>query len=146
MPPLEDHAIELQELMGRFVREFGLHQPDQTPCGQPIPVSEAFALTELAREGTMRQVELVRRLRLNKSTTSRVVSQLTQRGWCERAEAPDDGRGVLLRITAAGERAAENLAAARRERFAKLLGGIPEDQREQVLRSIALLVEAANGS
>ncbi|MQA97184.1 MAG: MarR family transcriptional regulator, partial [Streptosporangiales bacterium] len=32
---------ELQQAVARFVRAFGLHQPDQTPCGQPIPTSEA---------------------------------------------------------------------------------------------------------
>lgn len=139
-----DPAGELQELVARFVREFGLHQPDRTPCGQPIPVSEAFALAELGREGELRQQELVRRLRLRKSTTSRIVSQLVERGWCERTGAPDDGRGVLLRITPAGRAAADGLARARQERFARLLRGIPDEERDQVLRSLALLVEAAD--
>lgn len=144
VPNRIDQAAELQELVSRFVREFGLHQPDRTPCGQPIPVSEAFALAELARAGELRQVELVRRLRLGKSTTSRLVGQLTGRGWCERDEAPDDGRGVLLRLTPAGRTAAANLAGARRDRFSQVLSGIPETERDQVLHSLALLVEAAD--
>lgn len=65
----------------RFVRNFGLHQPDRTPCGQPLPVSVAYALAEIARDGGLRQVELGRRLKLEKSTVSRLVANLRIRGW-----------------------------------------------------------------
>lgn len=140
----ERQAAELQDLVVRFVRDFGLHQPDRTPCGQPLPVSEAYAISELARSGELRQVELVRRLRLRKSTTSRLVGQLVRRGWVERDDAPSDGRGVLLRVTDAGRVAAEDVAKARSERFSLVLQGIPESERADVLRSLELLVEAAD--
>ncbi|WP_220500084.1 MarR family transcriptional regulator [Thermomonospora cellulosilytica] len=80
-------AHELQDAVARFVRSFGLLQPDRTPCGRPIPPSEAHALGELARAGELRQVDLVCRLRLEKSTTSRLVGQLVSRGWVVRAPA-----------------------------------------------------------
>jgi DNA-binding MarR family transcriptional regulator len=135
---------ELQEAVVRFVRAFGLHQPDQTPCGRPIPVSEAHALAELARAGELRQVDLVHRLRLEKSTTSRLVGQLVQRGWAQRVPAPDDGRGVLVRVTAQGKTAADQLAAARSTRFEAVLERVPADQREIVLRALAMLTEAVD--
>ncbi|MDT0344011.1 MarR family winged helix-turn-helix transcriptional regulator [Streptomyces litchfieldiae] len=137
-----DDPAELQEALRGFVRAFGLHQPEKTPCGQPIPVSEAHALGELAQDGELRQVELARRLRLTKSTVSRLVGQLTARGWVERAPAPGDGRGVVLRLTPSGERAAGNLAEARREKFSRLLVSIPEHEREGVLHALHVLVEA----
>ncbi|MEV4331899.1 MarR family transcriptional regulator [Streptomyces sp. NPDC049597] len=132
----------LQEVLGNFVRAFGLHQPEATPCGRPIPVSEAHALGELAQEGELRQVELTRRLRLQKSTVSRLVGQLSARGWVERAPAPDDGRGVVLRLTASGRRAARNLAEARQERFSRLLASIPAHERAGVLHALDVMVEA----
>ncbi|WP_149824491.1 MarR family winged helix-turn-helix transcriptional regulator [Streptomyces tailanensis] len=137
----DDPAV-LQEALGSFVRAFGLHQPETTPCGQPISVSEAHALGELAQEGELRQVELTRRLRLQKSTVSRLVGQLSHRGWVERAPAPDDGRGVVLRLTASGRRAARNLAEARRERFSRLLDSIPAHERAGVLHALDVMVEA----
>lgn len=137
---------ELQEAVGRFVRAFGLHQPDQTPCGRPIPVSEAHALAELAREGELRQVDLVHRLRLEKSTTSRIVGQLVTRGWAERCPAPGDGRGVLVRLTPQGQAAAEQLAEARQARFATALDRIPPAQRDAVVQALALLTEAVDES
>ncbi|MGW0601559.1 MarR family winged helix-turn-helix transcriptional regulator [Streptomyces sp. NPDC002776] len=137
----DDPAV-LQEALGSFVRAFGLHQPETTPCGQPISVSEAHALGELAQEREMRQVELTRRLRLQKSTVSRLVGQMSARGWLERAPAPDDGRGVVLRLTPSGQRAAQNLAQARRERFSRLLGSIPVHERAVVLHALDVMVEA----
>jgi DNA-binding MarR family transcriptional regulator len=87
-------------------------------------------------------VELTRRLRLQKSTVSRLVGQLTARGWVERAPAPEDGRGVVLRLTASGRQAARNLADARRERFSRLLASIPAHERAGVLHALDVMVEA----
>ncbi|MCW6005271.1 MarR family transcriptional regulator [Micromonospora sp. CPCC 205371] len=132
-----------QDALMRFVRNFGLHQPDRTPCGQPLPVSEAHALTEIARDGRLRQVELARRLRLEKSTVSRLVTNLVGRGWVRRHTADDDGRGVLLELTDAGGTAAERLAEARRQRLDALLERVPDDQRAAVVRALQTLAEAA---
>ncbi|WP_061289293.1 MarR family winged helix-turn-helix transcriptional regulator [Herbidospora cretacea] len=133
---------DLQEAVARFVRAFGLHQPDRTPCGQPVPVSEAHALGELARDGALRQSELTQRLRLEKSSTSRLVTQLINRGWAERTPAPDDGRGVLVRLTPQGAEAAERLAEARGRRFAAVMNRVPEGERADVLRALTILTEA----
>ena len=132
-----------QEALMRFVRNFGLHQPDRTPCGQPLPVSEAHAMVEIAREGRIRQVELARRLRLEKSTVSRLVAQLIGRDWVRRVKHDGDARVVRLELTAAGSRAAGELAVARAARFADLLRNIPAERRPAVLDAIATLVDAA---
>jgi DNA-binding MarR family transcriptional regulator len=136
-------VVAAQDALMRFVRNFGLHQPDRTPCGQPLPVSEAHALTELAREGSLRQVELARRLRLEKSTVSRLVTNLVNRGWVDRRTADDDGRGVLLELTDAGATAAARLSEARRERLTALLDRVPREERAAVVRALRALAEAA---
>lgn len=135
---------ELQEAVAGFVRAFGLHRPDQTPCGQPIPVSEAHALGELARDGALRQSDLAQRLRLEKSSTSRLVTQLINRGWAERTPAPNDGRGVLVRLTPAGTGAAVRLAEARAARFSAVLDRVPASERAIVLRALEILTEATD--
>ncbi|SRR6266508_6176909 len=137
-------AVALQARITAFVRAFGLHQPDQTPCGQPVPVSEAYALAEVDRDGPMSQVELGRRLRLEKSTVSRLVRQLIGRGWVRRGTHDGDARLVWLQVTDAGRRAAAELAAARAARFAGLLEAIPGVHRQSVIDALTLLVEAAH--
>jgi DNA-binding MarR family transcriptional regulator len=125
-----------------FVRAFGLHRPDETPCGRPVSVSEAHALRELAREAPLAQSELGAKLGLEKSTVSRLVGQLEDRGWVTRAPNPGDGRSVVVRLTAVGRRADRQIAAARRAKFERVLERIPEGERSSVHRALDVLVEA----
>ena len=118
-----------QDRMVQLVRAFGLHQPDRTPCGKPVTVSEAHALMELAHQQPLTQNELAARLRLEKSTVSRLVGQLDQRGWVRRERDPTDGRARLLRLTGPGQRASEPLAAARTDTFARIYPAIPPADR-----------------
>jgi len=137
-------ALALQSGITAFVRAFGLHQPDRTPCGEPVPVSEAYALAELDRDGPLTQQVLATRLRLEKSTVSRLVDQLVGRGWVRRGKRPGDGRLVWLELTEAGRAAARQLAGARAARFAELLDNIPTDRRAAVMEALLLLVHAAD--
>nr|WP_255603829.1 MarR family transcriptional regulator [Oscillochloris sp. ZM17-4] len=129
-----------------LVRAFGLHQGDQTPCGTPVSVAEAHALLELSRHEPMAQRDLAAWLRLEKSTVSRLVAQLEQRGWLGRARDNSDRRVLLLSLTADGRRIAGELAAARRARFARLLAAIPAAQRDAVTLALTTLVEAIDAS
>ena len=138
--------VDLQERMIALIRAFGLHKPDETPCGKPVSVAEAHALMELSRGQPLVQKELVSRLRLEKSTVSRLVGMLEDRGWVERSGSPQDGRALELRLTGAGRRTADNIAEARREKFARVLEAIPEGERESVLESMRILEEAMRES
>ncbi|GIE36834.1 hypothetical protein Ait01nite_098790 [Actinoplanes italicus] len=141
-----DQALALQARITAFVRAFGLHQPDRTPCGTPVPTSEAHAVGELDRDGPLTQSMLGERLRLEKSTVSRLVSQLTGRGWVRRADRDGDARLVWLELTPDGRRAAGELAVARAARFAALLRNIPAEQRPVVIDALTALVDAAAAS
>jgi DNA-binding MarR family transcriptional regulator len=135
----------LQSGVVAFVRAFGLHQPDTTPCGQTIPISQAHALTELAARQPINQSELGTILRLTKSTVSRMIGLMEQRGWVERVRGgAADGRMVLLQLTDSGEHMAANISAARRARMESFLDHIPTAQRGAVLQALSTLTEAAN--
>ena len=135
--------LELQERMVALVRAFGLHKPDETPCGRPVSVAEAHALMELSREdGPLVQKELAARLRLQKSTVSRLVGMLEGRGWVGRHRSPTDGRAFEVGLTAAGVKAASEIAEARRDKFARVLEAIPEERRASVLAAMRTLEEA----
>jgi DNA-binding MarR family transcriptional regulator len=146
MQTIQVEAAALQQQMVALVRAFGLHQPDQTPCGQPVPVAEAHALQELARAEPLAQRDLAARLRLEKSTVSRLVAQLEDKGWVVRDRSSTDARVLLLRLTAEGRRMTEQIAAARQMRFAKLLAAIPEEQRAEVVAALTTLVEAIDAT
>ena len=128
--------------MVALIRAFGLHRPDETPCGKPVSVSEAHALLELARRDPPTQSELAARLRLEKSTVSRLVGQLAERGWVERERDASDGRALRVRLTERGARAEAEIAAARRRKFTAVLERLPAEEREPVLRALEVLTDA----
>lgn len=139
-------AAWLQEQMIALIRAFGLLRPEETPCGQPLSVSEAHALLELSRPAAPSQAELGDCLRLEKSTVSRLVTQLEARGWVERGRDAVDGRVVRLRLTERGRQTAARVNAARVNRYAELLARIAPAEREDVLRALRVLVQAADGT
>ncbi len=138
-----DEVIQLQEEMVALIRAFGLHEPDRTPCGQPMSVSEAHALMELDNQSRLlSQNELAVRLRLEKSTVSRLVAQLQRRGWVDQDPASNDGRVRLLTLTEAGQRAANLLSQARRSKYERLFSAIPEEEREAVFHAFKVVTSA----
>ncbi len=137
---LADEALALQARMVALVRAFGWHRPEQTPCGQPVPISEAHALMELGGQDTLAQHVLGARLGLEKSTVSRLVRQLEERGWVERQRSAADGRVTLLALTPAGRQATDQLASARAAFFARVLERVPDDKRLHMLECLDLLV------
>jgi DNA-binding MarR family transcriptional regulator len=137
-------ADDLQQRLMAFVRAFGLHKPDETPCGAPVPVSEAHALAVLSSHGQLSQTALGHHLKLTKSTVSRLVDQLVDRGWVRREAGGTDARQRLVVLTPAGVDAAAAIDRQRAARMARLLDRIPEDDRPAVLVALQTLVEAAD--
>lgn len=132
----------LRAAMQTMLRRFGVLNPDQTPCGQPIPISQAHAITLLLERGNLRQVDLARALVLSASATSRLVDQLTRRGWLTRLADPADARAFRLALTAAGQGVATRADHASRRRFAQILAQVAPDQRNQVVTALELLSAA----
>jgi DNA-binding MarR family transcriptional regulator len=69
-------AARLHELLMDVVRAAGLLQPDQTVAGQPVSLSQAFALHELDTDTPLSQRDLAERLRLEKSSVSRLAAEM----------------------------------------------------------------------
>jgi DNA-binding MarR family transcriptional regulator len=90
----------------------------------------------------MSQTDLGGHLGLAKSTVSRLVDQLEQRGLAVQRVGDGDARRRLIGLTAAGHDTAAAVADLRRARLARLLQRIPED-RTGVLDALDTLIEAA---
>ena len=131
----------IQARLTALIRAFGLLEPERTPRGQPLSPSAAHALLELSSNERLTQTELGARLRLEKSTVSRLVGQLDERGWIERRRAERDGRLIMLGLTDSGRSLAERVAAARATYFGRLAERIPAARHAELLDSLDLLVE-----
>jgi DNA-binding MarR family transcriptional regulator len=143
MSRLDDDADRLQQAFAGVVRALGLLRPDTTPCGQPISVTEAHAVSELLDHGPMPQQHLARALGLQKSTVSRLVDQLAEGDLAARAPNPDDRRSVLVGLTRNGTARARRLAEARRRLFAGLVEQLDAADRRTVIAGLSRLAEVA---
>ncbi len=133
---------DLQLRLQDFVRRFGLLRTDQTPCGCPLATSHAHALQLLGAAGTLTQQELARRLRLDKSTTSRLVAKLAERGWVEKRSNPDDRRASRLTLSVTGQTVLADLSRAAAAKYRALWGRIPPAERPRVLAALHTLTQA----
>lgn len=133
-----------QEQLMQFVRGLGLHRSDATPCGFPVSLAEACALVALTHNEPLSQRELVQALNLEKSTVSRLVVELIDRGWVVRERDAHDARVQLMRRTPAGVTASDAIMQARNQRFGELLGRIEPGRRQQVVDAMMILAEAVS--
>lgn len=135
----------LTENLVSLARALGLHRPDQTRDGEAISMTEAHALMDLTG-GEMSQSQLATRLRLQKSTVSRLVEQLRKRGWIARHTARHDRRIMLVHLTTKGRAAMQQISRKRHVRFNQLLARIPRERQESVVETISTLVRGLEDS
>lgn len=136
----------MQLRIQRFIRSFGLLDQERTPCGQPVPTSQAHALQLLGSAEALTQQALADQLGLDKSTTSRIVAQLVDRGWVAKAVNLHNRREAHLALTERGRVALGEVQASASAKYAALWQQIPPEKRPQILESLTLLTDALRGT
>lgn len=124
-----------------FCRMFSSFEREEICCGTVTP-AQCVLLQTLA-EGERDISSLADQARVTKGAITRLVDGLEARGWVARGRAENDGRRVLISLTAEGAKQATRLAQLTERSIALLFDRIPEGEREQVARSIRLLRRAA---
>ena len=133
---------QLQELFSEFLQALGLHRPDQVPTGFSLSLSEMFALLALSAEAPMSQQALAEQLHLEKSTVSRLIKHLEQRGWVKRVRDLHDTRMFRLQLSDAGYKQASRLIKSLAERHQRLLAALKPDEQEALAYGLSALVRA----
>jgi DNA-binding MarR family transcriptional regulator len=103
---------------------FSAVEADVKAAGFP-PLAWYDALLELRRAGDsgLRPFELQREMLLAQYSMSRLTDRLATAGYVERAPAPDDRRGQILRLTASGRKLLEDMWPAYRAALARHFAG-----------------------
>ena len=138
-PDLDARPMEVLSRLTRVARRldrqranaFGAHQLESW---------EFDVLAALRRSGepfTLSPGQLVRETQVTSGTMTNRVARLAARGLIEREDHPEDRRGVLVRLTAAGrakvDAALADLLAAE-ELMLRSLGRADQDQLARILR------------
>ncbi|MGL5849686.1 MAG: MarR family winged helix-turn-helix transcriptional regulator [Phycicoccus sp.] len=83
---------------------------DLQRAGISLPEYELLSMLSEADGSSLRMSALADLVVQSRSRVTHAAGRLECRGWVERTPAPDDGRGVILRLTADGEAAIHRFA------------------------------------
>lgn len=94
-------AASLHSAVTELVRVYQYRDRDRICC-YDVTVTQCHALEVLVEKGPMRSQALAATLRLDKSTTSRVIDALERKSYVERAADSTDARALALQVTKSG--------------------------------------------
>ena len=122
------------------VRVAGLLQPDRTVAGQPVSMSQGFALHELDTGTPLSQRELAERLQLEKSSVSRLAAELERKGLLVRERDPDNHRQYRLRLTDQGRAVHAQMGVAFHRQYERWVAEMTSRERAALLEGLPALV------
>ena len=98
---LQMDAFDLQEALSELVQACQFRDRKATYY-HGISVTQCYALSSVAAHWAMTLSELASELYLDKSTTSRVVDSLVEKGYARRARDSEDARALSIEPTEKG--------------------------------------------
>jgi DNA-binding MarR family transcriptional regulator len=130
------------QLLMDVIREMGVLRPEQVLPGWSLSLSEIYALNILAEKAPLSQQDLGAALLLEKSSVTRLVQQLEQRGWLLRERDSHDSRLRLLRLTELGARMTEQMHQYMHERHAGLFSQLSPEEQSALIQGLTALRRA----
>ena len=120
---------------------YGLRAP-ATRYG--LTPSRLAALVILGKQGPMRVGDVARELNIAVPSGSRLLDVLAESGFVERRVDPNDGRALLVSLTADGARILEEVRAEGIQELAGHLASLPAAQRAAVEAALPALEALAD--
>lgn len=131
------HANDSPALLREVARLHVRAQRNLLACAS-ASATQCTILTELGRAEPATLGELTRRLRLDKSWTSRAVDQLVEEGLVQKVVG-GDRRTVALSLTRSGAARHRRLETMLNDQVARVIERIPRAERAGVARALRLL-------
>ena len=130
-PPL---VSEIRVAQRELVREFGLM--NQNVAGTELSLSAVHAIIEIGRAGQLSAKNLSAQLLLEKSTVSRLVKSLVERGEIREVRADHDGRVKHLHLTARGRKTLEAIDRFADTQVSGALTLLDDQTQRRILQSL----------
>jgi DNA-binding MarR family transcriptional regulator len=129
-------AVSLRVSLGLLLRRLR-----QAPVQDELAMPEIAALSRLERGGPCTTADLARVEQISPQSMGVTIAALEGRGLVARAPDPDDGRRMILSVTAAGVAVLRNKRDARAEQFARALESRFTAEELEQLQTLAPLLE-----
>jgi len=138
---LDKNCREIMELIMSLAREIRCCSRDEAIC-QDVTFHQFVILDAVAKKGELGLAELHGILSVEKSTTTRLVNPLIQKGLLKRDKATHDSRAARLTLTEEGRETHRRVWLCLGGVFQNITRQIPEGQRNGVLESVRVFTEA----
>lgn len=132
--------LAVRDASRRMVRELGFMQP--TLAETDLPPSAVHAIIEIGNASAMTANRLGQLLMLEKSTVSRMLARLSDRGLVEERPSETDGRAKILSLTPEGHAALGNINRFANLRVGKALHFLNGPARQRVVSGLAAYADA----
>ncbi|MBX9459137.1 MAG: bifunctional helix-turn-helix transcriptional regulator/GNAT family N-acetyltransferase [Rhizobium sp.] len=132
--------LAVRDASRRMVRELGFMQP--TLAETDLTPSAVHAIIEIGNHGSMTANRLAQVLLLEKSTVSRVLARLVERGLIDEKPSETDGRAKALSLTPRGHALLGNINRFANLRVGKALHFLNGPARHRVVGGLADYAQA----
>jgi DNA-binding MarR family transcriptional regulator len=133
----EDIARSLRRIV-RSIERYNRRFSERTH----LTVSQCVALRELFTAGSCAAGELAERVGISRGAMTVTLNQLQSGGLVRRRRSPTDRRRVYVSLTLTGRGVASELQPPFEEPLARLLNGLPQDDRSQTAEALRRVARA----
>jgi DNA-binding MarR family transcriptional regulator len=138
---LDENRELLREFAGKCGDELSVLVKRMAFFGRPeccsdISFTMYFAMGEIRRCGRLTMQQLAERSGISPSAMCRAIDALVSRGFAERQPGEDDRRKVYVELTGEGLGYLGDLAKKNIKVLENRLSRIPQESREEILRSL----------
>lgn len=134
-------ANDLSLAVLRLARQLRSRRPES-----PVSLSQLSALATLFKDGPLTPGMLAVKERVRPPSMTRVIASLAEFGFVDRRAHPDDGRQVLVSVSASGVDLIEAERRASREWLQLRLAELEPAQRDTLLAAADLMLAIVNES
>ncbi|MBH61008.1 MAG: MarR family transcriptional regulator [Alphaproteobacteria bacterium] len=140
MPSVSKILIrDIHRASREMVRELGFM--NRTLAGTDMSASAVHAMVEIGVAGRIPAKVLAEKLLLEKSTVSRLVRSLVNRGEVREVRSQDDGRSKFLSLTFQGERTLKGITGFAEQQVTAVIGPLGSESRQGVVKGLQVYVE-----
>ena len=138
------HVARARAASRALVRELGFM--NRTLAGTELSPSAVHAVVEIGASGGLSAKDLSERLLLEKSTVSRLVRSLVERGEIRARRSKADGRSKDLHLTRRGEKTLAAITAYAERQVAAALAPLEDRSRREVMAGLETYASSLKAS
>ena len=139
--PKNDTSDNLLEVFMGMVQVTRCCRQDAAFC-EGVTFHQFMILDAVAKRKELPMSDLHEILGVKKSTTTRLINPLIQKGLLKRNKSVHDSRAATLFLTPEGEEIQQKVSLCLADFFQKIICSIPDGKKEEVMEAIQILIAA----